>query len=149
MQPRTFLWPRRQEPLSVPLCHFRHGNNDAKGVSRTYHIKSGQGFLIFPGQINTYIADQNLPWEYTWIEFDGLRVKEALELTSLSANAPVYHARYKELREQMMNEMLYIVRHPGETPYHLIGHLYLFLDYLSQSMRSATALSISSPNRCP
>lgn len=111
--------------------------NDAKGVSKTYHIKSGQGFLIFPGQINTYVADRNLPWEYTWIEFDGLRVKEALDLTGLSADAPVYHARYKELREQMMNEMLYIVRHPNETPYHLIGHLYLFLDYLSQSMRSA------------
>lgn len=34
-----------------------------------------------------------------------------------------------------MNEMLYIVHHPKETPFHLIGHLYLFLDYLTQSMR--------------
>ncbi len=109
--------------------------DDSKGETQTYHIKSGQGFLIFPGQITTYFADITIPWEYTWIEFDGLRVKEVLALTELSLNAPVYRPRYKDLREQMMNEMLYIVHHPKETPFHLIGHLYLFLDYLTQSMR--------------
>ena len=110
--------------------------DNAKGETQTYSIKSGQGFLIFPGQITTYIADQNLPWEYVWIEFDGLRVKEALDLTELSVNTPVYHPHSKDLREQLMNEMLYIVHHAKESPFHLIGHLYLFLDYLTQSAKS-------------
>ena len=110
--------------------------DNAKGETQTYSIKSGQGFLIFPGQITTYIADQNLPWEYVWIEFDGLRVKEALDLTELSVNTPVYHSHSKDLREQLMNEMLYIVHHAKESPFHLIGHLYLFLDYLTQSAKS-------------
>ena len=110
--------------------------DNAKGETQTYSIKSGQGFLIFPGQITTYIADQNLPWEYVWIEFDGLRVKEALDLTELSVNTPVYHSHSKDLREQLMNEMLYIVHHAKESPFHLIGHLYLFLDYLIQSAKS-------------
>lgn len=109
--------------------------DNAKGETQTYHIKSGQGFLIFPGQINTYFADKTLPWEYVWIEFDGLRVKEALDLTGLSQNAPVYRPHSKDIREQMMNEMLYIIHHAKETPFHLIGHLYLFLDYLTQSAR--------------
>ncbi|MGN0354931.1 MAG: AraC family transcriptional regulator [Muricoprocola sp.] len=110
--------------------------DNAKGETQTYSIKSGQGFLIFPGQITTYIADQNLPWEYVWIEFDGLRVREALDLTELSVNTPVYHSHSKDLREQLMNEMLYIVHHAKESPFHLIGHLYLFLDYLTQSAKS-------------
>ena len=110
--------------------------DNIKGETQTYSIKSGQGFLIFPGQITTYIADQNLPWEYVWIEFDGLRVKEALDLTELSVNTPVYHSHSKDLREQLMNEMLYIVHHAKESPFHLIGHLYLFLDYLTQSAKS-------------
>ena len=110
--------------------------DNAKGETQTYSIKSGQGFLVFPGQITTYIADQNLPWEYVWIEFDGLRVKEALDLTELSVNTPVYHSHSKDLREQLMNEMLYIVHHAKESPFHLIGHLYLFLDYLTQSAKS-------------
>ena len=110
--------------------------DNAKGETQTYSIKRGQGFLIFPEQITTYIADQNLPWEYVWIEFDGLRVKEALDLTELSVNTPVYHSHSKDLREQLMNEMLYIVHHAKESPFHLIGHLYLFLDYLTQSAKS-------------
>ena len=117
--------------------------DNAKGETQTYSIKSGQGFLIFPGQITTYIADQNLPWEYVWIEFDGLRVKEALDLTELSVNTPVYHSHSKDLREQLMNEMLYIVHHAKESPFHLIGHLYLFLDYLTQSAKSTKLVQSS------
>ncbi len=117
--------------------------DDAKGMTHTYSIRSGQGFLIFPGQITTYIADERLPWEYVWIEFDGLRVKEALNLTELSVDCPVYHSHAKELTEQMREEMLYIVRHAKASPFHLIGHLFLFFDYLTQSARSTRLVSSS------
>lgn len=117
--------------------------DNSKGETQTYSIKSGQGFLIFPEQITTYYADASLPWEYVWIEFDGLRVKEALDLTELSVNTPVYHSHSKDLREQLMNEMLYIVHHAKESPFHLIGHLYLFLDYLTQSAKSTKLVQSS------
>ena len=106
--------------------------DDSKGVTQTYSIKSMQGFMIFPNQITTYVADKQLPWEYVWLEFDGLRVK-SLDTIGLSLAKPVYHARNKNLREDMANEMLYISRHKDESPFHLIGHLYLFLDYLLRS----------------
>lgn len=108
--------------------------DDSSGNTQTYQIKSGQGFMIFPQQITTYIADHDLPWEYVWIEFDGLRVKEALSLTGLTLNAPVYHAHSRDLRETMMQEMLYIAEHGDMTPFHLMGHLYLFLDALTRSI---------------
>ena len=79
--------------------------DNAKGITQTYNIKSGQGFLIFPGQINTYIADDKLPWEYIWIEFDGLRVKEALTTTELTKNNPVYHTHSKDIREKLVEEI--------------------------------------------
>lgn len=118
-------------------------SDNSKGVTQTFSIKSGQGFLIFPGQINTYFADEHLPWEYMWIEFDGLRVKEALDLTELSPDTPVYRPRSKELRELLMQEMTYIVHHAKEAPMHLIGHLYLFLDYLTRSATRTTPLHSS------
>ena len=71
--------------------------------------------MIFPGQINTYIADEQLPWEYMWIEFDGLRVKEALSVTDLCKDAPVYHSHSKELLEKLADEILYIVNHSQES----------------------------------
>ena len=108
--------------------------DDSSGNTRTYQIKSGQGFMIFPQQINTYIADRDLPWEYVWIEFDGLRVKEAISIAGLSPDRPIYHAHSRDIRETMMQEMLYIAQHGDMTPFHLMGHLYLFLDALTRSI---------------
>lgn len=110
--------------------------NDSQGNTRTYSVKSMQGFMIFPDQITTYYADKEVPWEYVWIEFDGLRVKSILEIAGLTQESPIYRAKSKNLREEMMKEMLYIVHNSESSPFHLIGHLYLFLDYLARSSAS-------------
>ena len=107
---------------------------DSKGVTRHYSIRSGQGFMLFPGQVCSYTADREIPWEYTWLEFDGVRVKEALQVVGLTPGNPIYHSHSKDLRQSMMEEMLYIVHHGKESPYHLLGHGFLFLDYLTRSM---------------
>ena len=117
--------------------------NNSKGTTDIWQIKSGQGFMIFPHQICTYIADQEIPWEYVWIEFDGLRAKETVELAGLSVDQPVYKARYKDILETMKQEMLYIVNHKNESPFHLIGHLYLFIDSF---VRSATSGQLNKGN---
>jgi AraC-like DNA-binding protein len=64
-------------------------------------------------------------------------VKQAIDAAGLSADNPVYKARFKELRDEMTKEMLYIAQNKDEPPFHLIGHLYLFLDYLTRSAASA------------
>ena len=113
--------------------------DDSKGNTKTYSVKSMQGFMIFPGQITTYIADKELPWEYVWVEFDGLRAKSIVESAGLTMDTPIYHAQSKSLREDMMNEMLYMTQNRESSPFHLIGHLYLFLDYM---MRSSAVTNI-------
>lgn len=35
--------------------------NNTKGDTIAYQIKSGQGFMLFPGQVSTYIADPEIP----------------------------------------------------------------------------------------
>ena len=112
---------------------------DFKGQNHEYQIHSGQGFMIFPKQITTYIADSRLPWEYIWIEFDGMRAREAIETAGLSPEYPVYHASFKDLRENMVNEMLYIAEHKNSSAFHLIGHLYLFIDLL---IRCAASMKV-------
>lgn len=59
------------------------------------------------------------------IEFDGLRAKETVELSGLCVNSPVYKAKYKDVAQTMKDEMLYIINHKDDSPFHLIGHLYL------------------------
>jgi len=118
--------------------------DDKNGQTKTYQVKSGQGFVIFPNQITTYIADKDYPWEYVWLEFDGLRVKETMDICGFSKDAPLYRAKYKDICETMKQEMLYIANHRDASPLHLIGHLYLFLDAFTRSRGAMNALKENS-----
>lgn len=102
--------------------------DDTSNHSKEYRIASGSGFLIEPGRINTYFADREDPWEYTWVEFGGLRAKEVLESIALSSESPIYIPRTPEDGDRLKDELLYLAGHGQETPLHLIGHLYLILD---------------------
>lgn len=59
-------------------------STDSSKKDTEYHLHAGQGFLISPGQTNTYIADSLDPWEYAWVEFDGLKAPEIIALSGLS-----------------------------------------------------------------
>lgn len=107
--------------------------DDSTGTTKTYHLKSGEGFLIFPNQITTYIADKELPWEYVWIEFDGLRAKEVMDTAGFSLDRPIFHTKQRDMSQKMEEELVYIATHSDETIFNIIGHLYLFLDYFMRS----------------
>ena len=117
-------------------------NIDA-GDYACYHISGGQGFLLWPGQTNTYYADDNEPWDYVWIEFDGLRAREFVTQSGLLFGNPVYTSQNAEECEKMKNELLYIVTHAQNQPLELMGHFYLFISALvsssSRRMKSSQA----------
>ena len=115
--------------------------SDESGRQTTYYLGQGEGFLIFPGQTNTYYADMDDPWEYIWVEFDGIRVKESLSLAGLSESSPIYRSDKAELRSSMEQEMRFLVDHQDASAFQLIGHTYLFLDSFLRSIvnqRAAT-----------
>lgn len=107
-----------------------HAHN-SQGKSISYKVNANEGFLLFPNQISLYIADNENPWDYVWVEFDGLQVKSAIEQSGLSEDNPIYRASPAEMRHSLLDEMLYIVNNEDASPLQLIGHLYLFLDFLS------------------
>lgn len=98
-----------------------------------YRIEAEHGFLIVPGQSTTYAADETNPWEYTWVELDGLRVRESLSLVGLSAAQPIYTPANREAGRLLQEQMLRIVNHPDDSPIRQIGQGFLFLDQLVQS----------------
>lgn len=108
-------------------------------TTRRYEIQAGQGFLICPGLINTYFADEHDPWKYVWVEFDGLRASESLRYAGLTAAQPIYRADDEAQSAQVRDLMLYIAEHSGASALHLIGYLCLFIDALMQS--SSTRVS--------
>ena len=108
-------------------------SNVSKVSTQTYRLEPGQGFLISPGQINTYSADQEDPWKYVWLEFDGLRAPGYLSAAGLNAAQPIYRPTNTALAEELRDTMLYIASHPKASLLHQIGHLCLFLDTLIRS----------------
>lgn len=108
-------------------------SNGPDGSTRYYDLEANQGFLICPGQVNTYYADKDDPWKYTWVEFDGLRAQEFLDAAGLSLAQPIYRPEAVPQGEAVRDAMLYIADHSQASTLHLIGHLCLFLDGLIQS----------------
>lgn len=102
----------------------------ANGEIHEYRLGAGQGFLICPGQINLYTADEQQPWKYVWLEFDGMRAKEFLLKAGLEQDCPIYLPRNPELGTKLQEHMLYFTKHAEKSSLHLVGHLALFLDEL-------------------
>ena len=89
-----------------------------KDDSAIYHMEAHSGFLIEPGRINLYSADQKFPWEYVWVEFDGLRAKELMEEAGLSNDHPVFHPISDTAADKLRDEMLRLTQYP-DNPAHL------------------------------
>ena len=58
-----------------------------KGVLRkrgnTYPVKTGEAFLILPGELASYEADGKDPWYYEWVGFDGALSARFAELPAV------------------------------------------------------------------
>lgn len=103
------------------------------GEDREYELSAGNGFLICPGQINTYWADGMQPWTYAWVEFDGLQAEKRLEQAGLDRQHPIYRGRSAALHQSVQQEMEIIGRSKDATALYLLGHLYLMLDALTKA----------------
>ena len=54
-----------------------------------FALEKGEGFLISPGEVTTYVADENDPWEYLWVGVGA--TNETAEALRLHGLAPGTH----------------------------------------------------------
>ena len=102
-------------------------------TNKRFDIERGQGFLICPGQVTTYCADEHDPWFYTWVEFTGAQAQYRLGLAEINDSQPLYIPLQKEASQKVQDELLYISNHAQESSLHLMAHFYLFLDALIET----------------
>lgn len=61
------------------LLHFIENGRGTLTVNHTsYKLSRNQVFLTLPDTDTTYTADEELPWHYCWVGFNGLNAKEFL-----------------------------------------------------------------------
>lgn len=79
------------------LIHFiRSGKGRYMRGNSEYALKKGDAFLILPGETTKYMADEEEPWEYTWIAFDGPDAGTLLRHCGFTDSQVVYRAPDEE-----------------------------------------------------
>ena len=97
----------------------------------TYPLTSGDLFIVFESSVISYQADQEEPWEYYWVGFNGTEAKRLLQMTAFSRENPVLHIG--DHSDEVKRLLLNIYNSRGTNPsseVQMCGHLLLFLSKL-------------------
>ena len=102
-----------------------------KGVfevgGRTWEVSPGDLFFARPSQLIRYTADEQQPWEYSWVGFNGACAHKLTAQLPFTDDSPVHHTQDPEgMRTALAN--IYSSR--GLQPQDeaaMVGYLYLFI----------------------
>ena len=100
---------------------------------RKYTVEANQGFLIRPHELTFYQADEDDPWSYLWIGFDGKKVKTYLKYSGMDESNYTFSCSEMDLLNSYVNQML---NHDTLSHYNelsLQSLLFLFFAALAKS----------------
>ncbi|GAF64767.1 putative DNA-binding protein [Bacillus sp. TS-2] len=97
--------PKHIQGPAISHYYLIYFVTDGEGVftihNKSYHLKKGQGFLIYPNIPFFIQANEENPWCYYWLGFNGLQANTLLSQVNLSAYQPVF-------AYQNQNELLHL-----------------------------------------
>ncbi len=112
------------------LHYILHGQGSYSVNGKTYSLKGGEAFLIYPGVTSIYSADEQDPWEYCWIGFDGSEVHSLLQACGFSLNNHICTDHSNNLLwDEFMRLIDYFNEKKGNE-FTLLSQLYLCFSYL-------------------
>lgn len=115
------------------LLHFvTEGRGHLKTPDGQQEISAGELFLIRPGLLCSYEADEQQPWEYYWVGFNGTEAHRLMGLTPFADGRQVMVPE-NPIRIRRGLKRIYEAR--GNTPAaeaRMLGGLYLFLAALME-----------------
>ena len=79
------------------LIHYvLSGKGKFSMQNQEYSLEAGSGFLIEPGELVFYQADEREPWTYVWVGFSGSQAGEYMKKMGLSGRHPVFCSNKQE-----------------------------------------------------
>jgi AraC-like DNA-binding protein len=96
-------------------------------AGQAFPLGPGQGFVVMPGELVEYEADQADPWSYIWIGFTGLRAESLLRQAGLSARQPLFRTSRITEHRNRIDQLLQLARQPHSHDLHHLAHLYAFI----------------------
>ena len=122
--------------------HFLvHYVASGKGVfyadGHSYPIGPKQGFIIFPGQVTTYRADDFDPWIYAWVGYEGRSAAILTEMVGLTRGNPVFELDAEIDPYERIRRMLRAASDMRLGDMAMLGSLYQLLSEIGQGRSSA------------
>lgn len=96
----------------------------------TYTLKKNDGFLICPGIIVHYKADESEPWSYAWVGFGGFKASVYLKQAGLDNNNLVFRYDRDSFLKDCLIKMIEARQLNKGKEIRLLGLLYEFLSQL-------------------
>lgn len=97
---------------------------------KTYVVNTGDTFIIYPGAVVSYCADEEYPWEYYWVGFGGGDVKTLISQTDFTPEAPVISLHHSEELKEILLKIYHCSGNELSNHVAMTGYLYLFLSVL-------------------
>ena len=105
-----------------------------KGVfsieGKKYELEAGNGFLIPPGELAFYQADEEEPWTYIWVGFGGSKAREYISGIGLSSHAPIFRSEEHEALYACVKDMMEHNTYGVANELRRIGQLHVFLSMI-------------------
>lgn len=116
-------------------CFLLHFVIRGKGKLLTeegeFSLDAGEGFLIHPGEVTTYIADGDDPWEYLWVGVGATKENEML-LRRHGLETGVHCFVYRDEREVIPYLKEYIENGTLYQYEYALGSFYLLMSTVEE-----------------
>jgi AraC-like DNA-binding protein len=111
--------------------------HSGKGIYRigeeVYHLSKGFAFLLFPDRVAYYQADQDDPWSYSWVAFNGSQAKPYLLAAGFSPEHPVIACSKDQEIRQCLSRLFDAHQQCYSKPLQMTSALYAFLALVLES----------------
>ncbi|WP_432620307.1 AraC family transcriptional regulator [Butyricicoccus sp.] len=102
--------------------------------NRTYELEKEEGFLIEPNVMTFYQADEQQPWQYLWIGFQGSRADKLMREMGLSYRVPTFSSGCGEELLRIVQSVLHDERDGIEQMLFHQSQMYAFFSCIARSI---------------
>ncbi len=146
--------PRQNNSLSIvecgiQICHPGHAAPMLKyreysahfilegaGVyeigGNSYPLEAGDGFMITPGAVCSYTADQERPWKYIYVSFSGTEADALVQDAGLSAENVIFHFTADDAMRRDIYALHAAGKQSGVCGYDVLGYFLLVMSRLAK-----------------
>ncbi|MBO4897570.1 MAG: AraC family transcriptional regulator [Clostridia bacterium] len=95
---------------------------------KEFSIERDRVFIIPPGEVTVYSADDQNPWTYMWIGISGIAIEEYMKMAGFKKSNPIIKASKK--LKSILKTIIDKSEEQGYNSLPVTGNLYFFIDEL-------------------